>query len=302
MAHEPDSLICPVRPRMQTPQRGELRLAAPAKINLNLLVAPRREDGYHPIDSCVARVTLYDQIVLRPIRQPQIRLRCTGADCGPPERNLAYRAAEQLAGRAGERGVAIDLHKAIPPASGLGGGSSDAAAVLEGLNHLWGLGLTPDQRMEAAAALGSDVPLFFGPPTSRITGRGEHVEPVEVHPFWAVLCLPAISCSTTEVYRGADADGPRMSRQLASDVLTAPPSTWRARLENQLAPAAERLCPELGSLRSRLGRQSGIPACITGSGSAVFLLCDSRQEALAAAESLDEDLRGCCVIVQSNPW
>ena len=277
-------------------------MAAPAKINLNLLVAPRREDGYHPIDSCVARVTLYDDIVLRPLRQPQIRLGCTGADCGAQEQNLAYRAAEQLAGRAGGRGVAVELRKGIPPKSGLGGGSSDAATVLCGLNHLWDLRLTAKELMEAGAALGSDVPLFFGPPSSRMTGRGERVEPVEVHPFWAILCLPGLSCPTGEVYRGADAIGLRMSPQLAPDVLARAPSTWRGRLENQLAPAAERLCPELRSLRSRVARQTGLPACMTGSGSAMFLLCDSRQEALATAGQLDEDLQRLCVIVQSNPW
>jgi len=287
---------------MQTLQNGGLRLVAPAKINLNLLVAPRREDGYHPIDSCVARVTLYDDIVLRPLRQPQIRLRCTGADCGPQEQNLAYRAAEQLTGRAGKGGVAIELHKVVPPQSGLGGGSSDAATVLEGLNRLWGLGLAREELMAAGAALGSDVPLFFGPPSARMTGRGERVEPLEIHPFWAILCLPGISCSTAEVYRGADAIGPRISPQLAPDVLAKAPSVWRSRLENQLAPTAERLCPELRSLRNRLTRQTGLPASMTGSGSAMFLLCNSRQEALSAAERLDEDLQRLCLIVQSNPW
>jgi len=282
---------------------GGLLLYAPAKINLNLLVGPCADDGFHSVDSIVAKVTMYDTLEIRRRSDDRIVLDCIGADCGPPERNLVMQAAGMLADRRDVCGVDIKLTKVIPPGSGLGGGSSDAAAALRGLNELWGLGPDTVSISETAAKLGSDVPLFLGPPAARLTGRGERVEPVELGAFTAVVVASGLMCSTVEVYRAYDRLGVRDSAQInigspASDL----PSSWRGRLVNDLTDAAMDICPELSELRARVQAVVDVPVHMSGSGSALFMLYDDVPEARRALGGLDDDLQGMSVIVGVNPW
>jgi len=279
-----------------------LLLAAPAKINLNLLVGPRRSDGYHPLDSYVSKITLYDLIDLRRRRDGAIVFSCRGADCGDDEANLALRAARALAEGRGVPGVDIALRKSIPVGSGLGGASSDAAAVLRGLNVLWELALPAEALSELAGRLGSDVPLFLGPPASRITGRGERIQPVPVHPFLAVIYLPAVACSTGVVYAAYDREQITVDQQLDAALLQQPPSVWRDQLRNQLAPAAFRTCPQLAEIWQALSRSVPQPVCLTGSGSGLFVLCDEPAEAEAVLAGGGRNLVARRIVVQQNPW
>lgn len=276
-----------------------LVLAAPAKINLNLLVGPRRPDGFHDVDSFVARITLYDTVELQPRDDGQLRLEVLGPDCGPPDRNLALQAARLLAGDA-PRGADIRLTKRIPLGAGLGGGSSDAAAALAGLNRLWGLHLPAHRLAEMGAALGSDVPLFLGPPAARVTGRGELVRPVEVHPFHAVLLLPGLHVPTADVYRAFDTLPPAAGGQLDEALLASPPSAWRGLLVNDLLPAAQLVCPALAAWREAITR-AGLPVSMSGSGSSLFLLCDDHPQALAARRMLPPSLAASCLLVRNEP-
>lgn len=276
------------------------RLRAPAKINLCLHVRPPREDGFHPLDSIVARVTLCDEIELTTREEDRLVLACPGlVDC-PPERNLAYRAAELIRREtdSNDAGLNIRLTKRIPPGAGLGGGSSDAAAVLLGCNELWQLGLSPGELAGLGERLGSDVPLFLGPPASRITGRGERVQPVDLPDFHVVLVLPDLSCSTAEVYREFDRLGVTGTPQTDPADLIGPPSGWRDRLVNDLAEPACRVCPELGELREKLSAAVGLPIHVTGSGSGLFVLADGLIEAEAILQSVPEPLRNLCQIVR----
>jgi 4-diphosphocytidyl-2-C-methyl-D-erythritol kinase len=278
-------------------------LQAPAKINLNLLVDPPRADGFHPLDSMVAKITLYDSIELRPRSDGQIVLTSSGCDCGPPEQNLVMRAAQLIGSRRDHCGVDIKLTKVIPAGSGLGGGSSDAAATLRGLNEMWALGLDAVQLSALASELGSDVPLFLGPPAARITGRGECVERLEVSEFSAVILTGPLVCSTAEVYGVYDQLAAKTSRQLDAGLFSqGPPSLWRGRLANDLTEAAERVCGELATLRNRVQSAVDIPVHLSGSGSAMFMLCDDSTEAQRVVAGLDEDLQNMCVIVGRNPW
>ena len=211
-----------------------LRVHAPAKINLNLLVAPRGEDGYHPIDSIVTRIALYDEIDLLPRRDAALRLTCPGADCGADEQNLALRAARLLAEGREVGGVDITLTKRIAAGRGLGGGSSDAAAVLAGLRALWGLNVNDDELSSLGGELGSDVPLFLGPPAARMTGRGEKLQRVAVHSLVAVVISPDFMCATADVYRAFDDAPPPMGEQIDMRLFAKPPSQWRGLLVNQL--------------------------------------------------------------------
>ena len=171
------------RERVEESAEGFLRLASPAKINLNLLVGPVRKDGYHPLDSYVAKVTLYDQITLRRREDSEINLNIGGVYFGGKIRNTAYIAAKIMAERYEGHGVDIDLFKVVPSSTGLGSPSSNAATVLWGLNKIWALGLSNDEIIEIGILLGSDVAMFLGPPASRMTGRGAVIEPVDVLPF-----------------------------------------------------------------------------------------------------------------------
>ena len=297
----PDAICDGPAPRLRTLDDGRLRMAAPAKINLNLLVGHARGDGFHPVDSYVAKVTLYDSLTLGLRDDGRIVLTCGGAECGPNEENLALRAAKAIARGRLAPGADIDLLKRIAPGKGLGGGSSDCAAVLHGLNVLWELALPPGELACLAGSLGSDVPLFLGPAAARMTGRGECIEPVAMHAFWAVLCMPDATCATAEVYRAFDDVPVEPADQFDSALLSHPPSTWRHLLRNQLAAAAERVCPALEAIGREISRRAALPVHLTGSGSAMFMLCDSSDEAIDVLSRISE--ANCrAIVVAANPW
>jgi 4-diphosphocytidyl-2-C-methyl-D-erythritol kinase len=158
-----------------------IRLIAPAKINWTLEIVHIRPDGYHELRSVLQTLDLHDTVTLS--AADDISLEISG-DAGmladnPPESNLAYRAAAALRRRIGYTGGArIELEKRVPVAAGLGGGSSDAAAVLRGLNVLWGAGQSRANLIEIAGEVGSDPPFFIVGGTAIVTGRGDHVDPL----------------------------------------------------------------------------------------------------------------------------
>jgi 4-diphosphocytidyl-2-C-methyl-D-erythritol kinase len=290
------------RPQLTGLSPDSLRVAAPAKLNLTLLVGSARGDGFHPVDSVVAKVAFYDEVMLKRRRDGEVTFACRGIDCGPAGRNLAYRAAGILK-RPTSAGADVHLAKTIPPGSGLGGGSSDAAAVLAGLNVLWELGLDAAELAAVGESLGSDVPLFLGPPCSRVTGRGETIEPAAVHDFAAVLILPKVPCATEEVYRAYDSLAAKQSAQVDLDVLAnEPPSSWRRLLTNDLAAAARKVSPELDKTWRRLSEALSVPVCMTGAGGGLFVICDDEAEAKGVWASLPPELKAASVIVVANPW
>jgi 4-diphosphocytidyl-2-C-methyl-D-erythritol kinase len=294
--------VLPARPQLQATGPRSLLAHAPAKINLSLLVEPRRKDGFHDLDSFVAKVTLYDELDLALRDDGEIRFSCSGADCGSDENNLALRAARRLAQGRNVGGADIKLSKHILPGKGLAGGSSDAAAVLAGLNRLWKLDCTTLELAELGAELGSDVPLFLAAPTSRMTGRGEILAPALVHPFVVILCVPEFSCPTTEVYRAFDSLASERLEPIHPDALTRPPSQWRDRLRNQLAAPAMIVQPPLKEMQQELLAAAGMPAMVTGSGSALFVLCDDAQEASGVWNRIPQHLRRLCTAVMQNEW
>ena len=168
-----------------------IEVPAYAKVNFTLEVLGKRADGYHEIVSIMQTVSLHDTVTLEPANEITVSPALPGV---PVRDNLAYRAAVQLAERTGTgRGASISLDKAIPQASGLGGGSSDAAAVLVGLNRLWGLGMGDGELAGLGAELGSDVPFFIRGGTAMVSGRGERVRTLPpVDQAWLVLLCPEI--------------------------------------------------------------------------------------------------------------
>ena len=258
----------------------EIRLKAYAKINLTLEVLGRRADGYHEVRTVLQTIDLADEVTL--VSRDLVTLEMLPREVGPPEYNLALRAAHLLRRRAGyKNGVHIRVVKHIPEAAGLGGGSSDAAAVLVGLNRLWGSGQTGGELARLGAALGSDVPFFVYGGTAVAASRGEVVTPLRSLPQqWAVVLVPpsAVPGKTGHMYSlltpPAFSEGER-TRELAQ--LLQESKEWDATLlSNVFEQVAERAFPDLQAYRAALCRAGAPWVRLAGSGPALFTLLPSK--------------------------
>lgn len=180
----------------------KLLVKAPAKINLSLDVLYKRTDGYHELEMVMTTVDLADRLELELLNDDRIVIHSQTRFVPDDDRNLAYKAAKLLKDRFNiKSGASITIEKNIPVAAGLAGGSSDAAAVLRGMNKLWDLRLTLDELAELGAEIGSDVSFCVYGGTALAKGRGEIITPLPPPPnCWVVLAKPAIGVSTAEVY------------------------------------------------------------------------------------------------------
>jgi 4-diphosphocytidyl-2-C-methyl-D-erythritol kinase len=286
-------------------------IRAPAKLNLSLAVLARRADGFHEIESLMVPVTLHDVVRVRVTQQPGIRLpvRFGGRLAGPrgaslardvptDDGNLVVRAIRLLAAEAGiEPRLDIELVKAIPSGAGLGGGSSDAAAVLRAAATVWGIDWPADRLATIGAAIGSDVPWFFAGGPAVAGGRGERIEPVPaLRPLAAVIACPAVGLSTAAVYRQCTPDAGRRgeARRLAEALATGGLRAAMPFMHNALEEPARRLCADVDLLLAALARAgSGAPR-LTGSGSACFALTRTIAEArhIAARLAAEESATG----------
>ena len=272
-----------------------LHLRAHAKVNLALEVLGTRDDGYHELRTLFQTISLHDDIVLRP-RAKDITIRCDHPAVPTDDTNLAVRAARDLQRFAGvSHGVEITLTKRIPVAGGLGGGSSDAAAVLMGLDRLWRVGLGPAGLHPLARRLGADVPYFLIGGTALGLARGD-----EVYPLWrqlrgeVVIVDPERPLSTAAVFRRLDAgltprDGAnRIFRFISSDL--AGHGTAFPILSNDLERPALEEAPDLaarvGLIRGILIREGALMASLSGSGASYFGLFDDPERARKAQSRL----------------
>lgn len=200
----------PMSHAQQAQHPGCCFIRAYAKINLTLDVLGRRADGYHELVTIMQAVDLYDTICLTEIEDGSVHIRCNLPALSNDE-NLAVRAAQLMRSRMGiQRGLLLELQKCVPTAAGLGGGSSDAAAVLLALRHWWRLPLSSSDLLEMAAALGSDVPFFLSGGLALCEGRGERVTPLAprwpTSLRWLLLVKPPIAISTAAVFSSLPAD------------------------------------------------------------------------------------------------
>lgn len=247
-----------------------LELSAPAKLNLVLEVLGRRPDGYHEIDTILTEIDLCDRVSLE--RADGIELEVTGEPAPADATNLAWRAAEALG-----VGARIRLHKRIPAGAGLGGGSSDAAAVLKGLDRLYGLETPPGRLLELATGLGADVPFFLTGGLARCGGIGERVEPLPpLGEKRFILAVPDLPLATKAVYRAFDPvlTGNRETASLFVKRHLGGSGPTRAVCFNRLQGVAEGLEPRLSAVREHLEARFGAPFTLTGSGSAYFAAID----------------------------
>lgn len=241
-----------------------LKLPAPAKINPFLHVTGRRADGYHTLETLLVPIACCDWITLR-LRADTDVVRSRGNEQVAPQDDLALRAARLLQRRCGaSRGVDIELDKRIPVGAGLGGGSSDAATVLLGLNRLWDLRLRRGDLMALALELGADVPFFvFGAPAFAC-GIGEVLESFSVPPTWFVVLTPRTHVSTALVFAA-----PELTRHTPSAKIRAFSEAYGG---NDLQAVAVSRFPEISTGLAALSREArqGVRVAMSGSGGSVF--------------------------------
>ena len=289
----------------------EVRARAPAKLNLALSVGPPDADGMHPVCTWMVTVDLCDELLVIRLEADRLSRYAIGwhDDAKRPseidwsmKRDLAARAHVALENEAGRRlPVHLELQKRIPVGGGLGGGSSDAAAMLRAVNRLFDLGLSIDDLRRIAAGLGSDVPFFVSGGSATIEGLGDRIElHGSVRELHAVVAFPEVPCPTGQVYRAYDELEPRPLRADAVRALAA--STGALRPEaifNDLAPAAIRLAPTLERHRREVAEVTERTAHVAGSGSSIFVLCDDPLHAEALADAVERKLGLPAVAVRS---
>ena len=255
-------------------------LRAAAKVNLTLEVLGKRADGYHEIATVMQAIDLSDRITLDDADDLELR---SDSPAVPTDKgNLAWRAAAALRDAAGtESGVRITLDKRIPVAAGLGGGSSDAAGVLLGLNRLWRLQWPLERLDEVAATLGSDVPFFLRGGAALASGRGEKVEPLKGRSMALVLVNPRFPSSTAEMYGRLTpamySDG-AATRTLAGG-LGRSAARIAGTLYNGMEAAAAAVFPQIVQMRAALMAAGALGALMSGSGPTVFGVARSYEQA-----------------------
>ena len=277
-------------------QQMRLSLQAPAKINLGLRIKGRRPDGYHLLDTLMQKVSLCDEVELS-LCSEGVGLECSGELVPVNKENLVARAAELFLlttkGRRhrGEAGVHIKLAKRIPVAAGLGGGSSDAAATLRGLNELYGFPCSADELAALGLQLGADVPFFLiAAGAARATGIGEILNPVASLGHLSILLVnPGFSVSTRWVYqtfaltKGAELSNLIPSQKDAAGVmpLSGPSGTMSMlpTMENDLEAVTIAKFPEVGAIKDILLQNGAARALMSGSGPTVFGLFTDQQQA-----------------------
>ena len=273
-----------------------------------------RPDGYHDLRSVVVPVSLADEVILEPAAEVTLALRSLRPlktletleslktletlrtlETLEAEDNLAVRAARLMQRESGRKdGVAITLEKRIPVGAGLGGGSADAAAVLNGLNDMWGLGIPRPELAKLGAAIGSDVPaLVLGGPVL-MEGRGERVAPLftlhsSLFTFHLVLANPGVFCSTPEIFKAFEAplrNRPEILYNMRVAVQSGDSVAVARALQNDLAATATRLHPEIGAARRRLEDAGCLGVSMSGSGATVFGIARDVADASRIAREL----------------
>ncbi|MFZ5907881.1 MAG: 4-(cytidine 5'-diphospho)-2-C-methyl-D-erythritol kinase [Nitrospirota bacterium] len=302
-----------MKTRIASPAPAVFSLRAPAKINWFLRISGKRADGYHTIESLIQCVSLYDFLHFE--RSRGIEVICDHKI--PVTENLVYQAASLLREQtACRKGVRITVRKHIPIGAGLGGGSSDAAYTLMGLNTLWDLNLSLDELRALAVRIGSDVPFFFDGPSALVQGRGEKINPVPLAvPLELLLVKPALSVSTAWAYNAFDrqrghgrirGDAPDFGRELKKKVLDIKLfcqalnqqdfATLTKMLDNDLESVVSGQYPVIKEIQARLLDEGAAVSAMSGSGPAVFGVFLSREAAVKAASAMKPDW---CRIVET---
>ncbi|MSU79786.1 MAG: 4-(cytidine 5'-diphospho)-2-C-methyl-D-erythritol kinase [Gemmataceae bacterium] len=270
----------------------DITVWAPAKVNLFLEVLGKRPDGYHDIATLMVAIRLYDTLIFR--KANELTLTCSDQSLSVGSDNLVLKAARLLQQRTGcKQGASIRLIKRIPMAAGLAGGSTDAAATLAGLNQLWGLKLSNAELASMSGAIGSDIPFFFHAPAAWCTGRGEIVAPANLPiPLDFVLLCPSFGISTPAVYQNVTLPAQPITGEAIREALSkADVDSIAKLLHNRLEDAAAKVEPRIGDFAKMLADTKPAGSLMSGSGSTLFALCQSHEDATRVAAELAPQMK-----------
>lgn len=289
---------------------GAVRVLAPAKLNLSLLVAGKRPDGFHEIETIMAKINLFDELTIEHGDKEGIELICTGPQWAPQgSDNLVYKTCESFLETAGKKeNLKITLSKNIPAGAGLASASTDAAAALIGLNELFSTGFSRDKLSELAAGLGSDVAFFLGGPLAFCTGKGEKVREINRNfNFNVFLILPKISCSTKRVYENYKHDEQKfraLKRRIDSLIEKNRIDLIVKMCANMLELTCFNLYRELEELKAQVESLDVKPLCLSGSGSAMYCYIEKSEgkQAEDYYQLLKRQTACDAVIVSNNKW
>ena len=275
-----------------------------AKLNLSLDVTGRREDGYHDMLMVMQTISVSDRIDLELTEEPGIQAECNFRYVPTDGRNLAVRAAQVYLQAVAEnqhktKGVSIRLEKRIPVGAGMAGGSADAAAVLRGMNRLFGSPLNRKELEALAGQVGSDVAFCVAGGTQLAKGRGEQLEDLPpLPPCWIVVCKPGFSISTPELFRKLDEVSLRRHPDTAGMLAALREEDLRGigiRMYNVFEDVPDRRMRQTGEIKSVLLDHGALGAMMTGTGSAVFGIFSNTEAAERCAADLKKEHRFCRV-------
>ncbi|MBO8178320.1 MAG: 4-(cytidine 5'-diphospho)-2-C-methyl-D-erythritol kinase [Bacillus sp. (in: Bacteria)] len=272
----------------------KLMVKAPAKINLSLDVLHKRPDGYHEVEMVMTTVDLADRIELTELKEDEVKIVTHNRFVPDDHRNHAYQAAQLLKDTYGiKKGVHIEINKEIPVAAGLAGGSSDAAAVLRGLNELWKLGLSLDELAQLGSQIGSDVSFCVYGGTALATGRGEKISHLPSPPnCWVILAKPATGVSTAEVYKNLNLQQIQHpnTKGMIEAIYEQNYEKVCEHVGNVLESVTLHMHPEVAHIKEQMKRFGADAVLMSGSGPTVFGLVqhDSR------LQRIYNGLRGFC--------
>lgn len=255
-----------------------MQLKAYAKINLTLDILGKREDGFHELESVMQQIELADDISMKKLDNNKISIDCKGI---PEKKNLVFKSAFFLKRNFNvNEGVEIKIKKNIPLAAGLGGGSTDAAAVIKGLNKMWGLGLTIDEMVEFAAKTGSDVPFSVIGGTALARGRGEIVKKLEGFPVLDMIVInPGFGIKTQDAYKGLDPSNLGKERKTVKMLKKLTKENIAENLHNDFEESVFKRYPKIKAIKEDLLDNGALNAIMSGSGSSVFGVFENKEEA-----------------------
>ena len=269
---------------------SEVYLKAYAKINIGLNIISRRQDGYHNIETVFQQIDLFDQIKVIGTGNSGIIVQSDNPNLATNEDNICYRAVKLMQQLVGiDDGVSIQINKRIPVGAGLGGGSSDAAAVLDCLQQLWQLELSREQLLEIAQQIGADVAFFLYGGTAFASGIGEKLRPMTLpFNFYGVLIYPNIEISSTWVYRNYNFSLTKTKKSIKLSYIFSnrlPVSDFKNVLSNDLEEVVFQRYPTIYEIKQQLYRQGAFFASMSGSGSTVYGLFKNYTDAVEVMRS-----------------
>ncbi len=285
---------------------NSIDLKSRAKVNLSIDVLGKREDGYHLVEMIMQTIDLYDKLKITEIEENSILIKSNSLDIPLNEDNIMYKAVNLLRNQFNiEKGIEISIEKNIPVAAGMAGGSSNAAAVLVGLNKLWNLGLSESELKDIGLKLGADVPFCITGGSALAEGIGEELTNIKGLPedLNILVCKPNIFVSTKEVYQSLNMDKVKRrpkNKELIDALQKEDVKFISENMVNVLEEVTSLKYSEIGQIEDIMIKNKALGSMMSGSGPTVFGLFDNKDCAIKAKEDLQAKYNQVYLVKSSN--